>query len=228
MPISRRVEGTSLDCWSHRGAPGCCATGESHHSDTRGAHGLHPVQEGGHYGRQPERLGRKADLWGATGLWTSSGPTYIFWNCQQCSSPWNISSRLSWAIMSWWGQTIQRRWRISTVKGGYAPVSCTCWHANWSCEAAVVSSPWERHTSQELLNTGADLLSGGGGGGSTPGVCGTDRGALGSGATHTGLYPWRLWKRYWPVMVGPWWICLHQEKTRSVHCFCAVWMLPSA
>ena len=29
-------------------------------SDTRGAHGLHHVQEGGHYGRQPDGLGRNS------------------------------------------------------------------------------------------------------------------------------------------------------------------------
>ena len=29
-------------------------------SDTRGAHGLRPVQEGGHYGRQPDGLGRNS------------------------------------------------------------------------------------------------------------------------------------------------------------------------
>ena len=45
--------------------------------------------------------------------------------------------------MSWWRWTIQWWWRTSTIKGGCAPVSCTCWHTNWSCGAAL--SPGTYH-----------------------------------------------------------------------------------
>lgn len=41
----------------------------------------------------------------------------------------------------------------SVVRGAYAPVSCTCWCADWSCGAVIIFSAWERRTSQESEHT---------------------------------------------------------------------------
>ena len=58
-------------------------------SDTQGAHGLRPVQEGGCYGQHPDGLGRNSRGPICEGLLECGPPavSQIFWNCQRCSSP---------------------------------------------------------------------------------------------------------------------------------------------
>ena len=123
LSLSPRVFVRCTEVWPHISTTGCCW-----HS----------------WSRRPERTRVFSYLFIWSRFHDKCGKEHAV-----SSTGHNLSGIISWAIMSWWGRTIQRRWRISTVEGGYAPVSCTCWHANWSCGAAVVSVPEERHTSQE-------------------------------------------------------------------------------